>query len=284
MAQQVYSFVLESDPNQVLHLRVSEAWIGPHVEGWDDFHVVSGLVDGEKGAVSFESVNNPGYFLRHANGKLWVQSSDDEHQHTFTYDASFFVRAGLDGHGQSFEATNYAGNFITIVNGRVSLISGRTDEFKRNSSWKTFSHPIPPGGQSGWQFCTKCSCLVYGAYGGHCSVVGGPAHTLTGSYYVACGSPLAQTEQPGWWWCTNCQCMWYTHSGSVCALTGGKHSEERGYPYFVPITTQLPGSEAGWIWCRNCSNLWRKEGGEAFCLHGGKHDPTGGYPYFVYKN
>jgi len=290
MAQQVYSFVLESDPNQVLQLRVSEAWIGPHVEGKDaTFKVVPGLVESKDGTISFESTTNQGFYLRHAYGKLWLDSND-ELSRTFSYDASFKPHPGLDGHGQSFEASNYPENYITILNGRVSLTrSSGTDDFKRNSSWKEISHPTPAGGQSGWCFCTKCSTLVYskGADLGHCSQIWGGPHTFTGSYYVSINHALVPGEQGGWAWCVNCQSFWYSLLNSICAWGGGKHSTAYSAPYFVPCQIQPPSSEPGWRFCNQCANLWREEGGEAICLHGGKHvgtDPGVSYSYAVYKN
>ncbi|MES2933612.1 MAG: AbfB domain-containing protein [Pseudomonadota bacterium] len=73
------------------------------------WRVVPGLADPL--AVSFESINFPGQFLRHRNGEIWKDASDGST--LFAGDATWKVRAGLNNPNQvSFESFNFAGNFI----------------------------------------------------------------------------------------------------------------------------------------------------------------------------
>jgi Alpha-L-arabinofuranosidase B (ABFB) domain len=63
-------------------------------------------------AVSLESVNFPGWYLRHWGFRLKLEQNDNSQQ--FANDASFFPVAPLTGFGfsVSFEATNFPGRFI----------------------------------------------------------------------------------------------------------------------------------------------------------------------------
>lgn len=87
------------------------AQLDPNVSPLADsqFQLVPGLAGG--GTVSFQSVNYPGYYLRHRNFEVWLDPADRTSQ--FNADASFYQRSGLaDGAGVSFEAANYAGRYI----------------------------------------------------------------------------------------------------------------------------------------------------------------------------
>jgi hypothetical protein len=74
--------------------------------GWK---MVPGLAD--SAAVSFESVNFPGHYLRHRNGQLWKDADDDSA--IFKADATFYVRPGLaDSSLVSFESYNFPDQYI----------------------------------------------------------------------------------------------------------------------------------------------------------------------------
>ena len=68
-------------------------------------------LSGTPGAVSFEAANHRGYFLRHQEFRVKLQSDDGTP--AFNSDASFFPRTGLaNPAGVSFEAVNFPGYFI----------------------------------------------------------------------------------------------------------------------------------------------------------------------------
>ncbi|KAB8141748.1 endo-1,4-beta-xylanase [Chloroflexia bacterium SDU3-3] len=91
------------------------------------FRVVAGLAG--SGTVSFESVNFPGYYLRHRNGEIWLDASDGTSQ--FKADATWYRRAGLaNGGWSSYESYNYPGNYIRHSNYLLILgaVSGSTQQ------------------------------------------------------------------------------------------------------------------------------------------------------------
>jgi hypothetical protein len=72
------------------------------------FQTVPGLA--KVNGVSFQSVNFPGFYLRHANGRLQLTSISTSLDRS---DATFFVRNGLNGIAdQSFESFNFPGFYI----------------------------------------------------------------------------------------------------------------------------------------------------------------------------
>jgi len=85
--------------------------IDPNVSPVDDsqFRLRPGLAG--TGTVSFESVNNPGYFLRHANYDFQLVRNDGTSQ--FAQDATFRQVAGLaDSSWSSFQSYNYPDRYI----------------------------------------------------------------------------------------------------------------------------------------------------------------------------
>ncbi|MDC0713169.1 family 43 glycosylhydrolase [Stigmatella sp. ncwal1] len=90
------------------------------------FRLVPGLA--ASGAVSLESANYPGYYLRHKNFEVWVEKSDGST--SFKNDASFYRRTGLaDSGGLSFESYNYPGRYLRHSNFLlyVQAVSTATD-------------------------------------------------------------------------------------------------------------------------------------------------------------
>ena len=71
------------------------------------FTVRAGLA--ESSCYSFESVNFPGQYLRHANYRLQKASSDGTT--TFQQDATFCAQPGLSGGNVSLESFNYPGYY-----------------------------------------------------------------------------------------------------------------------------------------------------------------------------
>ena len=64
---------------------------------------------------SFESVDYPGYFLRHQDYRLKLSPRSDDA--LFRKDATFCVRSGLfSSSGRSFESFNFPGHYIRHSN------------------------------------------------------------------------------------------------------------------------------------------------------------------------
>ncbi|UII19763.1 family 43 glycosylhydrolase [Fulvivirga ligni] len=84
-----------------------DAGVSPLGDG--QFKMVPGLAD--PNAVSLESVNYPGHFLRHRNGEIWMDPNYGDN--LYKNDATWWVRPGLsNAAGMSFESYNFPGNFI----------------------------------------------------------------------------------------------------------------------------------------------------------------------------
>lgn len=69
--------------------------------------------------LSFESVNFPGHFLRHANGQIRLAKNETSDQ--FKKDATFQQRNGLAGKGVSFESVNFPGFYIRHCGGMIFI-------------------------------------------------------------------------------------------------------------------------------------------------------------------
>jgi hypothetical protein len=82
----------------------------------DAFRIVKGLAGGS--TVSFESVRQPGHFLRHENALLWLHSLSQTD--LFKNDASFFVEENENGffHLRSF---NFPDLFVRHQNFGLKL-------------------------------------------------------------------------------------------------------------------------------------------------------------------
>ncbi len=72
------------------------------------FTVRTGLADPR--CVSFESVDYPGYFLRHQNFQIYLQQRDGTA--LFASDATFCPVTGLTGQHTSFRSVNYPGRYL----------------------------------------------------------------------------------------------------------------------------------------------------------------------------
>lgn len=91
------------------------------------WRVVAGLANAS--ACSIESVASPGSYLRHKNGKVWLEANDNSAQ--FKNDATWYIRTGLASPwAASFESYNIAGNYIRHRNGllEISTLSTALDQ------------------------------------------------------------------------------------------------------------------------------------------------------------
>jgi hypothetical protein len=84
------------------------------------YTVRSGLADGS--CYSFESVNFPGQFLRHADSR--VRNSVNDGSALFRADATWCARTGLTGTGVSLESWNFRGSFLRHYSAEVWQTDG----------------------------------------------------------------------------------------------------------------------------------------------------------------
>ena len=90
------------------------------------WNIVPGLADSS--AVSFESVEYPGYYLRHYGFVLYL--AQYENSTTYKQDATFYARDGwADTNMKSFESYNFPGRFIRHISNmlRVDPIDSGSD-------------------------------------------------------------------------------------------------------------------------------------------------------------
>ncbi|KAI0436079.1 carbohydrate-binding module family 42 protein [Xylaria telfairii] len=66
------------------------------------------------GCVSFESVDSPGSFIRHANYQLMVNGNDNSK--IFREDATFCPQAGISGQGNAFRSWSYPARYFRHYN------------------------------------------------------------------------------------------------------------------------------------------------------------------------
>ncbi len=105
-------------------------------------------LSGTQGSVSLESVNNPGYFLRHQNFRVKLQRDDGTD--VFHQDASFIWQDAIskDPEAVSLESVNFRGHFIRHQNFELWLArsdAGNTATFPRDASFLPWPGLRPPG-------------------------------------------------------------------------------------------------------------------------------------------
>ncbi|GGN76351.1 glycoside hydrolase [Actinoplanes lobatus] len=109
------------------------------------FTLRHGLAD--PSCYTFESVNFPGQYLRHASSRIRLAANDGSA--LFAGDATFCARPGLGGTGVTFESINFPGSFLRHFDAQVSIASGAGTGFDRpmtlsaDSSW-TVANPWTP--------------------------------------------------------------------------------------------------------------------------------------------
>jgi hypothetical protein len=104
------------------------------------FHLRPAL-NGTPGAVSFESVNFQGQYLRHQDYRIKLSADDGVTRELFQQDASFTVRSALSGTAGavSFESVNFPGHYIRHQNFELWLANkdaGNTSLFPQDVSFR----------------------------------------------------------------------------------------------------------------------------------------------------
>ncbi|MFE0651941.1 AbfB domain-containing protein [Streptomyces sp. NPDC059534] len=94
----------------------------------------------ESSCYSFESVNYPGRYLRHADSR--VRTAPGDGSALFRRDATFCVRPGVGGTGVTFESLNIPGSSLRPFDSAVYIASGagsggfdRPRTLSADSSW-----------------------------------------------------------------------------------------------------------------------------------------------------
>jgi hypothetical protein len=84
--------------------------------------------------ISFESINKPGSYLRHANFQFHLQPNDGSA--LFSQDATFCPQPGNSGQGTSFQSVNFPDRYIRTFNSTVYLASnGGPNPWDTTTSW-----------------------------------------------------------------------------------------------------------------------------------------------------
>ena len=83
---------------------------------------------------SFESVNKPGYYLRHQNFQLHLQPNDGSA--LFSMDATFCQKPGNSGQGVSFQSVNFPTSYLRRFNNVVYIASnGGSNPWDTTTAW-----------------------------------------------------------------------------------------------------------------------------------------------------
>ncbi|WP_244905532.1 AbfB domain-containing protein [Paenibacillus physcomitrellae] len=94
--------------------------------------MVKGLADAS--AISIESASKPGYFLRHKDGKVWLEANDNTTQ--FKNDATWHLRTGLaNAWAASFESYNISGAYLRHRDGLLEISSISTDLDRQDATF-----------------------------------------------------------------------------------------------------------------------------------------------------
>ncbi|WP_293913058.1 AbfB domain-containing protein [Deinococcus sp.] len=124
--------------------------------------IVAGLSDAN--CTSFQSLNFPGDYLRHAGSRIRKNARDGSV--LFDKDATFCARPGLSGVGVSLESKNYPGRYVRHFGSELWLArqggplpSDAAASFAQNSSWNVTSpwapDPANPCGALTWKTGTN---------------------------------------------------------------------------------------------------------------------------------
>ncbi len=98
-----------------------------------------GLADSS--CYSFESVNYPGQFLRHADSR--VRNVPNDGSALFRQDATFCARPGLGGTGVTFESLNIPGSYLRHYASQVFIASG-------TGTGDVYNRPQALSADAGW--------------------------------------------------------------------------------------------------------------------------------------
>ena len=84
--------------------------------------------------ISFQSANESGYYLRHYNFELYLETNDGTSQ--FAQDATFCPQVGNSGTGYSFQSLNYSNKFIRHYDYTVYVASdGGSNTWDSTTLW-----------------------------------------------------------------------------------------------------------------------------------------------------
>lgn len=98
-----------------------------------EWKIVPGLADSS--CVSFESVNKPGYFLRHRDGQVWLDVKSDTT--LYKADATWKIKPGLaDSTMSSIESYNFAGQYMRHRDGLMWMTSISTAIDKADATFR----------------------------------------------------------------------------------------------------------------------------------------------------
>ncbi|MBB5804990.1 hypothetical protein F4560_004758 [Saccharothrix ecbatanensis] len=123
--------------NSLAYTEIVNANSGATLKADATYTVRRGLADSS--CYSFESVNFPGQYLRHADSRVRNSSNDDTAG--FRADATFCARPGIGGTGVTFESINTPGSYLRHYASQVYIASGNDSGFNRpqtltaDSSW-----------------------------------------------------------------------------------------------------------------------------------------------------
>lgn len=111
--------------------RVRIDWsVNPPGDG--EFVIVPGLADPE--AVSIQSANFPGFYMRYRNEKIWIRPYDETPE--FDAEATWIMQEGLtDAEGISFESFDQPGMFLMVKDTVINLMPVETDEDRENATF-----------------------------------------------------------------------------------------------------------------------------------------------------
>merc|ERR1712119_159179 len=100
------------------------------------FKVVQGLC-GVEGTISFESLETPGYYLRHQGFEIYLRKEEDTD--LYRKDSCFFPRYNKYFQGYTaYESENYRNYFIRHRGSELYIDPAEDkDLYKKDASWKT---------------------------------------------------------------------------------------------------------------------------------------------------
>jgi len=131
-------------PDRAIRHRNSLGEITPISNNLDiqdaSFRIVQGLANSnDPNAISFESVNYPGNYLKHEGYRIKLAAGNDQ---LFKADATFYMEHGLSNSSQvSFESSNFPNYFIRHKNGQLLIdFNDSSTLFTQDS---TFNMSIP---------------------------------------------------------------------------------------------------------------------------------------------
>ena len=158
----VYRIQCHAAPDRYLRHRDGVVVLGEMRKGEDTgpylFKMVRGLAD-PKG-VSFESISQPGHYLRHCNFRLLLHRY--ENSDIYKKDTTFRVRPGLADSGwRSFQSVNFPQFHIMARNNELFIGGGTDATFKRSATFRLVMH----GRQSvsGASTASQSAAATYGA-------------------------------------------------------------------------------------------------------------------------